>query len=505
MFYSILFKDKGRKKLEDVEFFRDLNLDQMINSLTSLKKEYNLNEFFYVFPSSVEETKYRQDISRDLENEEVFHSVREFSMKMQRSRKYQNYANKLTYKYQKERWFVDSARVYVEAVNTLKMDLSSLKINSEGFKEFKRYLNEYVNSETFKDLASQVSSILDELSAIEYTIFIKENTIKVQKYKGEKDYAEEVLKTFERFKQTSVKDYNVEFDEFMEMNHVEAKILDLVAKLYSHEFSELDLFYVKYASYMDKMIVRFEREVQFYISYLEYVKPLKESGLKFCYPEFTTSKQVYASEAFDVVLAKKMQNEGSTIICNDFHLNKKERILVVTGPNQGGKTTFARMIGQIHYLARMGYPVPAKKARLMFFDKILSHFEREERTENLRGKLEDDLIRIKKILDAATPSSIVLMNEIFSSTTLDDALFLTKKVVERIIESDSLAVLVTFLYEISSMNDKVVSMVSTVSQENPEIRTYKIVRMPSNGISYAISLARKYGLTYVQLMERIDV
>jgi len=507
-FESILFEtteDRPAIKPELPDYFIDLNLDQIVEAVVKDREEYDLKPLFWQPLKRMSAIEYRHEVMRELERQELTQIVEAFAKRMRTMRDYLMRSNRLSYYLQKQRWFLDAIDVYCDAVSSLYSDLSAAELESRGFLAFREYLKGYANSEAFTSLKDKTQRLKDDIAAVDYCIHIKGKYFTVRRRESEIDYGADVEKTFERFNQGNVRDYLTTFSEPIEMNGLEESILGAVAQLYPNVFESLDEYCEQHMDYLDETITAFDREVQFYISYLTLINSIKSAELTFCYPEVSdTSKEISQTEGFDLALAIKLMSEERPVVCNDYFLAGKERIFVVSGPNQGGKTTFARSFGQSHYLASLGCPVQGKEAKLFLFDKLFTHFEQEENVEDLRSKLEDDLTRIHSILDEATSRSIIIANEVLTSTTLNDAIFLGEKVMESLNRIDLICIWVTFIEELVSYSDKAVSMVSIVDSENPSIRTYKIRRRSPLGLSYATALAEKYGLTYDSLRERIE-
>lgn len=508
-FQSILFQSLAQRKLAEQkaepDFFVDLNLDQIVAGVTRNKQEYDLKPFFYTPLHDVDTICFRQEVMQDLENPHLISRIKSFAEAMREMRKKLALVEGSSYEHEQERWFLDAVDTYCDAVVQLAHDLSVVKERSLGLNRFHEYLTEYLDSEPFTFLLSQTKKIKQELSAIRYHLLINGINVQVSKCTGEPDYSAEIEETFINFNQGDSREYAFKFINSEKMNRVEAEILDLVVQLYPDLFLELASYCITHQSFRDEDIVTFDREIQFYVAYLEYTAALNKAELRFCYPQIVAgNKKVSSSQSFDLALADKLKRAGSSPICNDFYLQGSERIIVVSGPNQGGKTTFARTFGQLHYLASLGCPVPGSNGQLYLFDQLFTHFEKEESVVTLQGKLADDLVRMRTILDSATPKSIIIINEIFASTTVKDAIILSKKVAAMVMELDLFCVWVTFIDELASLGEQTVSMVSMVIPENPGQRTYKIVRQPANGLAYALVIAEKHQLTYEKIKERIS-
>jgi DNA mismatch repair protein MutS len=490
---------------QDRSFAADLNLDQIVAAVAGDREEHDLiTMVLYGHLRDVGIVRYRQEIFQDLEDPALFDQVQRFAGLMREVRAHLRQLSNMHYRYQREGWLLDAAAIYCGAVQTLAGHLASAQVSSRGLLAFRKYLASYVASDGFTALMTDTRRQQETLKRIRYCTRIRGGRVDVSRYQDEPDYSAVVLETFERFKQGAANDYRIHYRRWPGMNHVTARILELVAKLFPEEFAALDEYCHRHAAFLDEGVRRADTELQFYLAYLGHIRPLRRAGLRFCYPAVSaSSKDDLATNTFDLALAAKLVSGGKRVVTNDFHLAGPERILVVTGPNQGGKTTFARTFGQLHHLASVGCPVPGTMARLFLPDRVFTHFAREEDLTHMTGKLEDDLIRIGEILRTATSDSIVILNETFSSTTLHDARFLGTKLLNKIMQLDALCVYITFVDELASLGEQVVSMMSTIVPEDPAERTYKVVRKPADGLAFALAIAEKYDLTYGRLRHRL--
>ncbi|HEV2100752.1 MAG TPA: hypothetical protein VGR45_17735, partial [Stellaceae bacterium] len=288
-FYSILYRDPADRPERELpsapQFFRDLNLDQIVATINIGREEYNLWPFFYAPLADVDAIAYRHEVMQDLEQAALFENIKAFAQGMRGVRDHLAQVEKLRHQHQKHRSFLDAAMTYCGVVTRLASDLASAPIASRGLQTFKEYLTGYTNSPKYIALQQQTKELSDAFSAIVYGILIQGSRVDVRLPQGEPDYSAEVLRTFARFKQDTVQRHKFDFSNAIDVNHIEGQILDLVARTFANEFSKLDTYSADNQKFQDATILEFDREVEFYLAYQEYITPLKRADLSFCYPE----------------------------------------------------------------------------------------------------------------------------------------------------------------------------------------------------------------------------
>lgn len=503
---SILYQDVSVERMRmPTDTISDLLIEKFLERIISSERKQDLRDHFLAPLTDPKELYYRQEIFKDLEfNKSLLTGMKKFVDDMARVHRILKLVDELYYEINKKGWFLEAVLAYCNATIRLQELLVSNEVNSKGLKRFRNYLGDYINSEYFQKLCTDAKTVKENILQITYTLIIDSGKFTVKPFEGEEEYSKVVEDVFSKFKDEDCEnEYKFNIKKATGMSHVEAKMMEFVRKIHPEPFELLDEFFNNHRSFMDEEVLCFEKEIQFYIVYLDFVNHLEEKGLRFCYPtfvEFDEAEIIY--DVFDVLLADS--SSTAKVVCNDILINSGEKVIIITGPNQGGKTTLAKTYGMVHYLASLGLPVPASKAQMYLPDGIFTHFERQEVVQSQKSKLEEDLIRIRDILSNVTSKSVVILNEIFSSASLSDATNLSEKILDELLKIGCITVWVTFLDQLArKADDRIVSMVSLVSPDDPTIRTFKIVRKMADGKAYALSLAEKYGLTYKRVKERV--
>ncbi len=512
MFYSVLFPTEESSLLprtkEAPECFVDLNINKILKPVLQENPELQLEEFFYTPLRDPAVIRYRQDIMRELMDPgkrfaigSLVGQITFLRMFMDGLRARLTTDGKFTGKYLDMGHLLENASLFSNVVAGLQAGIRGLSLESEGLKGFSAYLEEYSASEQFKGMQEWAQRLRGAFDKLRYCLFIKDNLVRVMPYDGQENYADRIGELFSRFRQGDVLDYRRKLKEEPVSEVLENKILEMLAHYYPQEFKDLTEFCKAYLHFDDDTLMRFAREIQFYFHWLDFIEPLRQAGLPFCYPAIHEKlDDLKALDCFDLALAL---DKPDKIVTNSFTLTAPEQILIISGPNQGGKTTFARSFGQIHFLTALGLMVPGREADIFLCDQVLTHFEREEDLVNLSGKLQDDLVRLHRLLEAATSKSICIINEIFASTTLKDALQLGEHMLDALVERGAPALVVTFLEELVNYGPQTVSMVTTVTDDEKHRRTFRILRKVPDGQAFALQIAAQHGLTFEQLDRRL--
>lgn len=267
-----------------------------------------------------------------------------------------------------------------------------------------------------------------------------------------------------------------------------------------------------------------EPELAFFICGVRLIEKMQAAGLKMGRAEIlpTEERTTKVHGLFNLLLALRLSqnanapNLSAMIVSSDIAFNAESgRLAVLTGPNRGGKTTFAQALGLVHLLFQAGLHVPGEAARLSPVDAIYLHFATNEKFELNAGRLGEEAQRVSEIFGHATRYSLILFNESFSSTTPGEGLYLAQDVVRGLRLLGARGVFVTHFHELAERLEalnaapgesrvfSLVTGVETNAAKGAITRTFKIQPGPPLGTSYAKEIAQQHGISYEQIAETL--
>ncbi|CEP68119.1 DNA mismatch repair protein MutS, C-terminal [Moorella glycerini] len=186
-------------------------------------------------------------------------------------------------------------------------------------------------------------------------------------------------------------------------------------------------------------------ELAFYIGCLNLYEHLTRMGEPACFPlPVAPVERLHSFKGlYDVCLALTLEQK---IVGNDVNADNKD-LVIITGANQGGKSTFLRSIGLAQLMMQCGMFVPAESFCASTCDGLFTHYKREEDVALKSGKLDEELNRISDIVDHITANSMVMFNESFAATNEREGSEIARQIVSALLEKHIKVFFVTHLYE----------------------------------------------------------
>jgi len=251
------------------------------------------------------------------------------------------------------------------------------------------------------------------------------------------------------------------------------------------------------------------KQLSFYIACMEIVKFMENRNIETVYPEFydhydhididininiNAGNGIKAKNLYDfgLFLPKAYYNNAAddpfvinSVTPNDFD-DSGNAVYLISGANQGGKTTFLKSVGIAQLFAQVGLKVPAKEYKCPVFNHFFSHFPKDEDEDLNFGKLAEELARIKKAMPMITDNALVLFNESFATTTETEGFEIASDILRAVHESKTppKILFVTHSYQLLKKRHEVgkllkhetkIKSLIVVEGKTAADRTYKII------------------------------
>ncbi|MCH5266596.1 MAG: hypothetical protein J1F02_11900 [Lachnospiraceae bacterium] len=505
-FTSILFTGKNKELQKTAPlFFTDLQLDYLLGILENQSKGYSLRPYFYTLPKDLEEIAYRQEIYAQLADPALTKALQQFCIRMQRSRRSHSLALQCEEKIQAASYYLEAASRYCEAVSDLSRQLAESSLFAEGFLSFRETLSALMKSYEDTGFLGAVHRAAQFLGKIRFTLVISSDKITItEEPESDENYLKELAELLS-LKEEEVKTVVAHpFPNALEPSFLETTLMRIIKKSQPDIFQEIEEFYQSYPNFYSETLLTFETEVQFYLSAREFQKKTEALGYHFCKPALTEEERFAATGNYDLALVWKNAHREYSIITNSFSYPDHASFFVVTGPNQGGKTTFARAMGQAVYFSLMGLEANASTITIPFFEGISTHFEVEESVKSNSGKLKEEIDRLAPMMKSHIKRHFIVLNELFTTATTYDALIMGRKVMEHFLERECYGIYVTHIQELAEDTGQIRSLVAQIEKEKKEKRTYQILPMQAQGYGYSESLVKQFELTYEDVKRRLS-
>ncbi len=486
----LMYKDRDfdvRQKLppNKQELMQDLELNTLFSAM-ALGDDFLFEvaqEAVLLGSNDLDTILYRQNILRDcLKNSSIIRDIYDMAVELIESRKkhwygiFTNYPGSILYD------SVEMLQIFMGALKKLRniADEYAGKFESEGFKRFFAMTEKELDDDFFDAAQNHLRELKFRNGVLVSAELGKGNVginhILRKSHDKKQSWVERIFS-----KKLPVYTFNLHpRDESgaRALSELRDRGINLVANALAQSADHILSFF--------NML---KAEMAFYIGCLNLFEQLAQIGepISFPVPVALGERRHSFQGLYDICLALTMKQR---IVGNDVNADNKN-LVIITGANQGGKSTFLRSIGLSQLMMGCGMFVPAEAFSSNLCDGLFTHFKREEDVTMKKGKLDEELSRLSDIVDKITLNSMVLFNESFAATNEREGSEIAKQIVRALLEKRIKVFFVTFLYEFAhgfyeiKMED---ALFLRAERQADGRRTFKLVEGEPLGTSYGEDL-----------------
>lgn len=505
-YQSILYADTTPQILQSPPvYFQDLQLEYLIGIMEQETRGYHIRPHFYTLPASMEVIQYRQQICQDLSDDGLYHHMEDFCLGMQRSRRSHALSLQCEEEIQRASYHLEAASHYWQSILVLTEKMGTCHLNSPGFLSFQDFLAQEIRTKRESGFEQALQQAQRFFSQIKFQLFLEGDRITITEGTGETENFLADLADLTEF-DPSPADLTISgiFPNLLEPSCLETTLVQLLKKSNPVIFREIRKFYIDFPEYYCDRVLQFEEEIPVYLGFLKFREKTEKLGYPMQQPQISPSREFHGRGIYDIALVWKNAGRDYEVVSNDFSYPARSSFFVVTGPNQGGKTTFARSMGQAVYFSMMGFHANAAELVLPYFHGISTHFEVEERLQSNSGKLKEEISRLAPMMKKESTDQFVILNELFTTATTHDARIMGREVMDHFLKRDCYGIYVTHIQELAEEKDQIISLVAQIENEEDKKRTYRMLPMKAKGYGYSDSLVKEFSLSYEDIKRRLS-
>ena len=424
---------------------------------------------------------------------------------------------------------ITEIELYVSCLDTLRRGFAGVsdRIESPAFRALADFVEELTESEYYRDLNKKLSALSDRVHEVKsVTIGVNLDrelrpesagviSVNSEHFKSGKMLDKILRFSFKNDAYTCIANLSP-FGKGQSDNKQEALIgafNGAIEEVFRSSVKGWRNIVADYVMDNTDFLLKLLPEIEFVSRAAELLRDLESHpGCSICYPTLAPmADKCFAAEGlYNPRVALAIEDE---IVTNDLVFDDEARIYVLTGPNRGGKSVITVALGAAQAMCQLGLPVPAKTATISPVSGIFTHFPEGADDTIDKGRLGEECARLKEIFDGADADAMILLDESLSSTGAYEASYIASEILSAFAVMRCRGIFSTHLHELAaslpeinarSLKEGGVRLDTLVAGIEEGQRSFKIYRAKPDGKSYARDIADKYGLSFENLMERME-